>query len=56
MCGFEFSWEGEMPKDNDWIEVTGTLDEYEEDGLSYLILRAKSVKEMAERGAENVYR
>jgi putative membrane protein len=56
MCGFEFSWDGEMPKTDDWIEVTGTLDEYEQDGLTYLTLRAKTVEEKAERGAENVYR
>ena len=56
MCGFEFSWDGEMPKTDEWIEVTGTLDEYEQDGLTYLTLRAKTVEEKAERGAENVYR
>ena len=55
MAGFEFTWDGEMPNENDWIEVTGVLGEYEIDGLSYLTLNASSVNIMKERGAENVY-
>lgn len=55
MCGFEFTWGGDMPNDNDWIEVVGSLRTYEEDGWSYLTLDAKSVTVMEERGAEIVY-
>jgi len=56
MCGFEFTWDGEMPQDNDWIEVIGTLNKYDLDGQTYLTLKASSVTKMAVRGAENVYR
>lgn len=56
MCGFEFTWNGEMPEENDWIEVTGVLDKYDLDGQTYLTLKAQSVTEMSERGEENVYR
>ncbi len=56
MCGFEFSWNGEMPEENDWIEVIGTLDKYDLEGQTYLTLKAQSVTEMSDRGAENVYR
>ena len=55
MCGFEFSWDGDMPKDNDWIEVVGKLRSYEEDGYTYLTLDAKSVTVMDARGSETVY-
>jgi putative membrane protein len=56
MCGFEFTWDGEMPQDNDWIQVVGTLNKYDLDGQTYLTLKASSVTKMAVRGAENVYR
>ncbi len=55
MCGFEFTWDGDIPKDNDWIEVVGCLRTYEEDGWTYLTLDAKSVTVMDVRGAETVY-
>lgn len=55
MCGFEFTWDGPLPKDGDWIEVTGALDRYDLDDQSYLTLRATSVEAKAERGAETVY-
>ena len=55
MCGFEFVYDGEFPKDNDWIEVIGTLEEYEEDGEEYLRLHADKVTVKEERGNENVY-
>lgn len=55
MCGFEFTWDGDMPKDNDWIEVVGKLRQYEEDGTAYLTLDAESVTVMDERGSETVY-
>lgn len=55
MCGFEFTWDGEMPKDKDWIEVVGKLGTYEEDGWTYLTLDAESVTVLDVRGAETVY-
>lgn len=55
MCGFEFTWAGDMPKDDDWIEVVGILRTYEDDGWTYLTLDAKSVTIMEKRGAESVY-
>jgi len=55
MCGFEFTWDDTMPKDNDWIEVIGPLRAYEEDGWDYLTLDAVSVTIMEARGAETVY-
>jgi putative membrane protein len=55
MCGFEFTWSGDLPQNNDWIEVIGSLRTYEEDGWTYLTLDASSVTVMKERGAENVF-
>ncbi len=55
MCGFEFSYDGDYPAENDWIEVVGTLQTYEEGGCSYLALDATSVTVMDTRGAETVY-
>ncbi len=55
MCGFEFTWGEDIPNDNDWIEVVGSLRTYEEDGWTYLTLNAKSVTVLYTRGAETVY-
>lgn len=52
MCGFEFTYDGIMPEDNDWIEVTGILTKYEENGVTYLSLEAESVRVKEERGSE----
>lgn len=54
MCGFEFTYDGEMPKDNDWVRVTGTLESYEEGGFNYLTIKADCVEVLPERGAEVV--
>lgn len=56
-CGFEVLWEDgrtDYPKQDDWVEVTGVLEEYEEDGLFYLQLKLKSLKVLDVRGAETV--
>ena len=55
MCGFEFTWSGEMPKGNDWIQVIGTLRTYTEGEDTYLTLDAQSVTVLEKRGAETVY-
>ncbi len=54
MCGFEFTYNGDMPEDGDWIEVVGTLRQYMEGQLAYLTLDAISVTVKEERGAEEV--
>lgn len=43
MYGFVFDYDGDMPKDNDWIEVEGILEIYESNGEKYLKLKASSV-------------
>ena len=54
MCGFEFTYNGDMPKDGDWIEVVGTLRQYLEGNLAYLTLDAISVTVKDEQGAKDV--
>jgi len=55
MCGFEFTYNGKMPNEKDWIEVIGKLRQYTENGNSYLTLDAQSLTVKNERGAETVY-
>lgn len=55
MAGFEFTTKDSIPQENDWIEVTGTLDSYEQDGFIYLTLRDSQVVIKEERGLEDVY-
>ena len=55
MCGFEFTWSGTPPAENDWIEVTGPLSTYEEGGNTYLTLNAQAVRVKSERGKEVVF-
>lgn len=55
MCGFEFTTTDKIPMENDWIEVTGTLDAYEQDDFLYLTLRDSQVVIKEERGLEVVY-
>lgn len=50
MCGLEFYYNGDLPKENDWIKVVGKLEE--QDG--YLIINADSVEIMEDRGREKV--
>ncbi|MDR2435421.1 MAG: metal ABC transporter permease [Treponema sp.] len=59
-AGFEVAWEndlpskGEYPKVDDWVEATGTLKTYEEDGYPYLYISLSQLKVLDERGAEFV--
>lgn len=53
-AGFEVSWDGEYPEEDDWVKVVGTLDTYEEDGFEYLVLNLSSLEVLDERGAEYV--
>lgn len=50
MCGLEFYYKGNLPKENDWIKVVGKLEE--QDGI--LFINADSVKIMKDRGMEKV--
>lgn len=53
-AGFEVQWDGEYPKANDWVEVTGTLEQYEENGETYLQLALDSLIVLDQRGKEYV--
>lgn len=55
MCGFEFTTKDRIPVENDWIEVVGTLESYEENGYTYLNLKDAQVTIKEERGQEVVY-
>lgn len=55
MCGFEFTTSDTIPVENDWIEVTGILESYEENGYTYLNLKDAKVIIKEERGQEVVY-
>ena len=56
LAGFEFYWDGQLPEENDWIEVVGTLEWItdEDDGVEYLRLNLSSLTVMEERGLETV--
>lgn len=53
-AGFEFLYDGEMPKPDDWIEVIGTVEKVMEDDVEYIVLRASKVTVLDIRGEEFV--
>ncbi|MEL7609794.1 MAG: hypothetical protein AAGU74_09840 [Bacillota bacterium] len=53
-AGFEVKWDKEYPKQGDWVEAVGALEEYEEDGYKYLRLALVSLTVLDTRGAEYV--
>ncbi|MDR1429678.1 MAG: hypothetical protein LBI85_05265 [Spirochaetaceae bacterium] len=55
-AGFEVAWEGqgEYPKVDEWVEATGVLKTYDEDGYPYLYIALSSLTVMDQRGAEFV--
>jgi uncharacterized membrane protein YcgQ (UPF0703/DUF1980 family) len=59
-AGFEVAWDGgytlkpSYPKVDDWVEATGELKYYDEDGYPYLYLALSSLKVLNKRGAEFV--
>jgi len=55
-AGFEVTWDGKYPNQNDWVEVIGVLEEYEEAGETYLQLRLNSLTVLTTRGEEYVNR
>lgn len=54
-AGFEVTWDGEWPQEDDWCEAVGVLEEYEVNGWSYLRLSLTSLTVLDTRGAEYVY-
>lgn len=54
-AGFEVVWSGDYPNNNDWVEVVGILEEFEEDGNKYLRLDLSSLTVLDTRGEEYVY-
>ncbi|MDD4565591.1 MAG: hypothetical protein PHE79_09005 [Eubacteriales bacterium] len=54
-AGFEVVWSGDYPNKNDWVEVIGVLEEFEEDGYKYLRLNLSSLVVLDTRGEEYVY-
>jgi uncharacterized membrane protein YcgQ (UPF0703/DUF1980 family) len=54
--GFEVIFDNgsDYPKPDDWVEVTGVLSAYEEDGYNYLCLQLTSLEVKEERGQEYV--
>jgi len=53
--GFEIVWDQPYPKFNDWVEVTGVLEQYEENGIQRLRVQVVSLRVLAVRGAEMVF-
>jgi uncharacterized membrane protein YcgQ (UPF0703/DUF1980 family) len=53
-AGFEVIWNKDYPKQDDWVEAVGVLEEYEEDGNKYLRLALTSLTVLPTRGAEYV--
>ena len=53
-CGFEVSWDEEYPEDNDWVEVVGVLEIYDDSGYKFLRLAVDSLTVLPVRGEEYV--
>ncbi len=53
-AGFEVAWDGPWPRVDDWCEVVGVLEEYQENGMTYLRLALTSLTVLEQRGAEFV--
>lgn len=57
-AGFEVIWpddsDNTYPNENDWVEVVGRLESYEELGQSYLRISLDSLTVKSERGADFV--
>lgn len=54
LVGFEFIYDGDIPKVNDWIQVLGTLDTVDEGDYEYIVLKALEVNVLDVRGEEFV--
>lgn len=54
VAGFEVVWDGEYPEADEWVEVVGVLEKYEEDGYQNVRIRISSLNVMDKRGSEYV--
>jgi len=52
--GFEINWDGAAPDVGAWVEVTGEMSSYEEDGWPYLCVNATELKVLPYRGNDTV--
>ncbi len=52
--GFLLKYDGELPKENDWIEVTGTPELVADGDFQDLYLKVTKLEVLEERGAEFV--
>jgi uncharacterized membrane protein YcgQ (UPF0703/DUF1980 family) len=52
--GFEIDWGGDLPEMDDWCAVEGVVDTYVEDGMDYIIVRAKELEVLPYRGLDTV--
>ena len=53
--GFEVDWNKDYPKENDWVEAVGVLEEYRDNkGYKYLRLALTSLNVLDKRGEEKV--
>lgn len=52
--GLSYIWDGDVPKENDWLKVTGVLSSRFDQGDLYLVIEADDVEVLEERGLEFV--
>ncbi|MEA5084495.1 MAG: DUF1980 domain-containing protein [Lachnospiraceae bacterium] len=43
VVGFEIAWEGDIPEEGTWVEVTGVLDSYVEEEIEYILVRVSDL-------------
>jgi uncharacterized membrane protein YcgQ (UPF0703/DUF1980 family) len=55
-AGFEVEWDKGYPKQNDWVEAAGILEQYDDNGIPALRLALKSLTVLTTRGKERVTR
>ena len=54
VVGFEIVWDGEYPDYNDWVEVVGIIEPFDEYGYDTVRMVASSLLPLPYRGEENV--
>jgi len=55
-AGFEVVWDKGYPKQDDWVEVTGVLEEYNDGGPPSLRIALKTLTVLTTRGKDRVTR
>lgn len=53
-AGFEILYDGELPKQNDWVEAVGKIEMIEEDGNEFVAVRLSELTVLDVRGQEFV--